>query len=50
MWIGHHKEFQSWRFERYPFVRANNEGLTLETSVLKLFTVANLRYQLRWEY
>ena len=23
-------------------------GLTLETSALKLFTVANLRYQLSW--
>ena len=28
------------------WVRANDEGLTLETSVLKLFTMANLRYQL----
>ena len=26
------------------------EGLTLETSALKLFTVANLRYQLSWSY
>ena len=34
--------------ERWPFVRAIDEGLTLETAALKLFTVANLRYQLRW--
>ena len=27
-------------------VRANDEGLTLETSALKLLTVANLLYQL----
>ena len=34
------------------FVRAsafrNDEGPTLETSALKLFTVTNLRYQLSW--
>ena len=29
-----------------PLVRANEEGLTLVTSALKLFTMANLRYQL----
>ena len=29
------------------FIRSD-EGLTLETSALKLFTVANLRYQLSW--
>ena len=29
------------------FIRSD-KGLTLETSALKLFTVANLRYQLSW--
>ena len=29
-----------------PFGRANDEGQTLETSALKLFTVADLRYRL----
>ena len=29
-------------------VRAINEGLTLETSGFKLFTVVNLRFQLSW--
>ena len=33
-----------------PFGRANDEGQTLETSALKLFTVANLRYRLSWWY
>ena len=33
---------------RWQFVRAIDEGLTLETAALKLFTVANLRYQLNW--
>ena len=28
----------------------SNEGLTLETSAFKLFSVANLRYQLSWLY
>ena len=28
----------------------SDEGLTLETSAFKLFTVANLRYQLSWQY
>ena len=28
----------------------SDEGLTLETSALKLFAVANLRYQLSWQY
>ena len=32
--------------ERQPFVRAIDEGLTLETTVFKLFTVASLRHQL----
>ena len=32
------KEFKSW----------SDEGLTLETSAFKLFTVANLCYQLSW--
>ena len=26
----------------------SDKGLTLETSALKLFTVANLRYKLSW--
>ena len=26
----------------------SDEGLTLETSAFKLFTVANLRFQLSW--
>ena len=30
----------------YSFSDRSDEGLTLETSALKLFTVANLRYQL----
>ena len=30
------------------FAICSEEGLTLETSALKLFTVANLRYQLNW--
>ena len=38
--------------ERGPFVRAipnrSDEGLTLEMSAFKLFTVANLRFQLNW--
>ena len=29
-------------------VRAIDEGLTLETSAFKLFTVANLRFKLDW--
>ena len=29
-----------------PFVIRSDDGLTLETSAFKLFTVANLRYQL----
>ena len=33
-----------------PFGRANDEGQTLETSALKLFTVADLRYRLSWWY
>ena len=28
----------------------SDEGLTLETSAFKLFSVANLRYQLSWLY
>ena len=35
----------SFRFVSF-FVRAINEGLTLETSGFKLFTVVNLRFQL----
>ena len=40
-------------FWALPFVKAivevrSNEGLTLESSALKLFTVANLHYQLGW--
>ena len=30
----------SWRFERWPFVRANDEGLTLETSAIVSFTAS----------
>ena len=48
MWIGHRKEFLSWRYEHYPFVIRTEEGLTLEASAKKLFTVANLHYQLKW--
>ena len=33
-----------------PFVIRSDEGLTLETSAFKLFTVANLRYQLTLLY
>ena len=29
-------------------MKGSDEGLTLETSVVKLFTVANVRYQLSW--
>ena len=28
--------------------KGSDEGLTLETSALKLFTVADYRYQLSW--
>ena len=38
----------SWRFECKPFSTVSNEGLTIETSVLKLFTVTNLRHQFNW--
>ena len=48
MEIGRCKEFQSWRFERLPLIACSDEGPTLETSALKLFTMANLRYQLSW--
>ena len=34
--------------KRKPFVRAINEGLMLETSAFKLFTVASLRFKLSW--
>ena len=44
--ISHGKGWKSWRFERQPFVRAMDEGLTLETSAFSPFTVANLRFQL----
>ena len=40
--VGHREEFKSRRFERQPFVRAIDQGLMLETSAFKLFTVANL--------
>ena len=30
------------------FYDSSDERLTLETSAFKLFTVANLRYQLSW--
>ena len=40
--IGHREEFKSRRFERQPFFRAIDQGLMLETSAFKLFTVANL--------
>ena len=48
MEIGHCKEFQSWHFERLPLIVCSDERETLETSALKLFTMANLRYQLSW--
>ena len=38
----------SWRFECKPFCTVSNEGLTIETSALKLFTVTNLRHQFNW--
>ena len=31
-----------------PLVHRSDEGLTLETAVFKLLTVANLRFQLSW--
>ena len=31
-----------------PLVHRSEEGLTLETAVFKLLTVANLRFQLSW--
>ena len=34
--------------EHYPFVNRSDEGRMLETSALKLCTVANLRYKLNW--
>ena len=48
MKISHREEFQSWGFEREPFVISSDLELTLETSALKLFTVANAQYQLSW--
>ena len=39
--------FSDWLLPN-PFVKARDLGLTLETSALKLFTMANLRYQLSW--
>ena len=33
-----------------PEVSKSVEGLTLKMSALKLFTMANLRYQLSWKY
>ena len=44
--IGHRKECKGRHFERLPFVRAIDEGLTLETSSFKLFTVGNLSFKL----
>ena len=29
-------------------IKGSDEGLTLETSDFKLFTVANVRYELSW--
>ena len=29
-------------------MKGSDEGLTLETSAAKLFTVANVRYELSW--
>ena len=46
MKISHREEFQSWGFEREPVVISSDLELTLETSALKLFTVANAQYQL----
>ena len=46
--IGLSKEFKSWRFERKSFLNRSDGGLTLETSAFKLYTVANLHYQLSW--
>ena len=47
--ISYRKEFKSWRFEGSPFVTPT---LWLRTNgrnvCFKLFTVANLRYQLSW--
>ena len=37
-----------WYLALRSVIRAIDEGLTLETSVFKLFTVANLRFQLVW--
>ena len=41
--IGHRKECKGRHFERLPFVRAIDEGLT---SSFKLLTVGNLRFKL----
>ena len=41
--------FKGRRFERQPSNRSN-EGLSLQTSAFKLFTVAYLRYQLSCQH
>ena len=45
----HFVSFWGHRSRKWPKFRSGN-GLTLETPAFKLFTVANLRYQLSWEY
>ena len=35
-------------FDLFDEISRSDEGLTLKTSALKLFTAANLHYQLSW--
>ena len=43
---GHHKEFKKVTFRAFALRQSSDEGLTPEVSAFKLFSVANLRYQL----
>ena len=42
--------FKGRRFERQPSSNRSDEGLSLQTLAFKLFTVANLRYQLSCQH
>ena len=50
MWIGHRKEIRNLTFRTLDLRRIDSlwEGLTIETSALNLFTVANSHYQPSW--
>ena len=44
MWIAHGKELQSWDISSVSPCRSSDKGLTLKTSALKLFAVANFTF------